>query len=83
MGCTDEPIKDDMFMDMIWTIDKGSGLVQLLDLVPLEILYSKQHMDATGSTWDKYNSLLSEFISSEYEETFLKLEGEVVNWLKK
>ena len=83
MGCTDEPIKDDMFMDMIWTIDKGSGLVQLLDLVPLEILYSKQHMDATGSTWDKYNSLLSEFISSEYEGDILEIGGEVVNWLKK
>ena len=75
MGCTDEPIKDDMFMDMIWTIDKGSGLVQLLDLVPLEILYSKQHMDATGSTWDKYNSLLSEFISSEYEGDILEIGG--------
>ena len=47
MGCTDEPLKNDLFMDMIWTIDIDSGLIQLLDLVPLEILYSKQHMDAT------------------------------------
>jgi 2-polyprenyl-3-methyl-5-hydroxy-6-metoxy-1,4-benzoquinol methylase len=75
MGCTDEPIDDDMFMDMIWTIDKDSGLVQLLDLVPLEILYSRQHMDATGSTWDKYNSHLSEFISSEYEGDILEIGG--------
>ncbi len=75
MGCTDEPINDDMFMDMIWTIDRDSGLVQLLDLVPLEILYSKQHMDATGSTWDKYNSLLSEFISSEYKGDILEIGG--------
>ena len=44
MGCTNEPFEQDMFMDMTWTIDIDSGLIQLLDLVPLEILYSKQHM---------------------------------------
>ena len=75
MGCTDEPLKNDLFMDMIWTIDIDSGLIQLLDLVPLEILYSKQHMDATGSTWDKYNSLLAEFISSEYKGDILEIGG--------
>ena len=75
MGCTDEPFKEDMFMDMTWTIDRDSGLVQLLDLVPLEILYSKQHMDATGATWDKYNNLLAKFISSEYKGDILEIGG--------
>ena len=75
MGCTDEPYHKDMFMDMTWTIDKESGLVQLLDLVPLEILYSKQHMDATGATWDKYNDLLAKFITSESKGDILEIGG--------
>ncbi|MBT6448139.1 MAG: methyltransferase domain-containing protein [Flavobacteriaceae bacterium] len=75
MGCTDEPSEDDMFMDMTWTIDRDSGLVQLLHLVPLEILYSKQHMDATGATWDKYNNLLAKFISTEYKGDILEIGG--------
>ena len=75
MGCTNEPFEQDMFMDMTWTIDIDSGLIQLLDLVPLEILYSKQHMDATGATWDKYNDLLAKFISSEYKGDILEIGG--------
>jgi len=75
MGCTDEPFEEDIFMDMTWTIDPDSGLIQLLDLVPLEILYSKQHMDATGATWDKYNDLLAKFISSESNGDILEIGG--------
>ena len=75
MGCTNDPIEKDIFMDMTWTIDTDSGLIQLLDLVPLDILYSKQHMDATGATWDKYNDLLAEFISSEYNSDILEIGG--------
>ena len=75
MGCTNDLLEQDIFMDMTWTIDTDSGLIQLLDLVPLEILYNKQHMDATGATWDKYNDLLAEFISSEYNGDILEIGG--------
>jgi len=75
MGCTNEPFEEDLFMDMTWTIDTDSGLIQLLDLVPLEILYAKQHMDATGATWDKYNDLLAKFISSESKGDILEIGG--------
>ena len=62
MGCTNSVIEDDILADMTWVIDPETGLVQLSKLVPLEILYMDQHMDATGVTWDKYNLALAEFV---------------------
>jgi SAM-dependent methyltransferase len=62
MGCTNSAIEDDILADMKWVIDPETGLVQLSKLVPLEILYMDQHMDATGATWDNYNRALAEFV---------------------
>ena len=39
---------------MIWGIDSKCGAIQLIKLVPLEILYQEQHVDGTGPTWQKY-----------------------------
>ena len=50
-------------------------MIQLMDLVPLEILYSKQHMDSTGPTWDEYNDLLANFISKEVKGDIIEIGG--------
>lgn len=75
MGCTDEPFEDDICLDMKWAIDKDSGMIQLVDLVPLDILYSRQHMDSTGSTWSEYNDLLASFISNEVDGDIIEIGG--------
>jgi len=62
MGCTSQDYKEDLFFDMDWGIDVKTGLIQLINLVPLEILYNEQHMDATGSTWERYNVELAQYI---------------------
>lgn len=61
-GCTDKPEFTDLKCDMTWGIDKETGLVQLTELVPLEILYMEQHVDAIGKTWEGHNNNFSEYV---------------------
>jgi SAM-dependent methyltransferase len=74
MGCTDDPIDTDIFGDMIWEID-SFGLVQLSKLVPMDVLYMHQHMDATGSTWAAYNIALADFIVKNKRGDILEIGG--------
>ena len=63
MGCSNETnSENDLTADMVWKIDPNSGIVQLSKLIPMEILYMDQHMDATGATWDRYNKALADFV---------------------
>ncbi len=63
MGCSDQDYQDDLFADMEWAIDPDTGIVQLTNLVPLDILYMNQHMDAIGATWQQYNQELAAFVA--------------------
>jgi SAM-dependent methyltransferase len=75
MGCTNMPIEDDILADMKWSIDPETGLIQLSKLIPLEILYMDQHMDATGLTWDNYNKSLSNFVFENKVGDILEIGG--------
>jgi SAM-dependent methyltransferase len=75
MGCTDKEPKNDLLADMSWFIDPISGFVQLTKLIPLDILYMDQHMDATGATWARYNIALSEFIIKNFDGDILEIGG--------
>lgn len=75
MGCVDEKYEDDLCLDMKWAIDPENGIIQLMDLVPLKILYSRQHMDSTGPTWNEYNELLANFISKEVKGDIIEIGG--------
>jgi SAM-dependent methyltransferase len=75
MGCTDEDAEKDLLADMAWFIDPISGFVQLTKLIPLDILYKDQHMDATGATWARYNNALCEFILKNYDGDILEIGG--------
>jgi SAM-dependent methyltransferase len=61
-GCTSKPKDQDITMDMVWEIDPETGIIQLTKLVPLDILYMEQHVDATGKTWDEYNHAFADYI---------------------
>ena len=43
MGCINQPIDRDILADMQWEISKGSGIIQLNPLLPLDILYPEEH----------------------------------------
>ncbi len=75
MGCTDKEISNDLFADMSWSIDPACGFIQLTKLIPLDILYMDQHMDATGATWARYNSELSTFIVKNFDGDILEIGG--------
>jgi len=75
MGCTDRESVNDLFADMSWSIDPTCGFIQLTQLIPLDILYMDQHMDATGATWARYNSELSTFILKNFEGDILEIGG--------
>ncbi len=63
MGCClEENSNNDLVADMIWKIDPETGIIQLTKLVPLDILYMEQHVDATGPTWSEYNNTFAEYI---------------------
>lgn len=75
MGCTDSEVEKDILADMSWYIDPKSGFIQLTKLIPLDILYMHQHMDATGATWTRYNNSLADFILENYVGDILEIGG--------
>src|SRR3989344_3617466 len=75
MGCTDEPFKNDLFADMEWVIDPGSGMIQLKKLLPLETLYKNQHNDGTGKVWNDLYSEFAKFLVSFKPQKVLEIGG--------
>ena len=43
MGCTDQHSSKDVLADMSWKISKGSGMIQLNPLLPLDVVYNAEH----------------------------------------
>jgi len=74
-GCVDTPKKKDLFADMEWKIDPTNGIIQLSKLILLDILYMEQHVDATGSTWAKYNQDFSDYILKNTVGNILEIGG--------
>lgn len=51
-GTTDQPREQDLLADMAFAIGKSSGSIQLLKLVPPDILYAERHAAGTqGKIW--------------------------------
>ena len=58
MGCIKQPIERDISADMQWEISKGSGIIQLNPLLPLEILYPEEHgAGVIGNMWMEHHQL--------------------------
>lgn len=74
-GCTDLSKENDLVADMIWGIDSKCGAIQLIKLVPLEILYQEQHVDGTGATWNKYYEDFAKFIHYQNPNNVLEIGG--------
>lgn len=74
-GCVDSSREDDLVADMSWEIDKDSGIVQLTKLIPLEVLYQEQHVDAYGQTWEQYYNDFAKYIISKKQLNTLEIGG--------
>lgn len=61
-GTTKDSPKNDVLMDMKWGISKGSGMIQLMQLVPLDKLYSVSHNGSIGIVWREHHLAFAKFI---------------------
>lgn len=76
MGCVDSPAAEDVGADMSWSISRGSGLVQLNRLVPLDVLYSESHgSGAIGALWDKHHKAFAHFLNRMTPSAVLEVGG--------
>lgn len=76
MGCVETDVSDDIFLDMRWGVSNHTGLVQLMELIPLDILYSKHHNPGTtGKTWEDHHFKFSELIKTTQFKNLLEIGG--------
>jgi hypothetical protein len=76
MGCVETDVSDDIFLDMKWGVSTHTGLVQLMELIPIEILYSKHHNPGiTGKTWEDHHFKFSELIKTTHFKNSLEIGG--------
>lgn len=62
MGCTNQPISEDVLADMDWVICRSCGVLFLENLIPLELLYPEQHNASVGSLWTRHHNEFAKFI---------------------
>jgi len=64
MGCVNTPEAEDLAVDMSWSISRGSGLIQLNKLIPLDVLYPESHgSGGVGALWEKHHKAFAHFLS--------------------
>lgn len=61
-GVADHSAEKDIFADMKWMISKTSGMVQLGELLPLDVLYSVSHNVSIGSKWKMHHQEFAKFL---------------------
>ena len=74
-GCVDTSKDQDLLADMCWEIDRTCGIIQLSRLIPLDILYSEQHVDGVGKTWERYYSNFAKYISTQHLQKVCEIGG--------
>ena len=63
MACTTQNIEEDIHMNQVWDICKNTGLIQLRELFPLELVYKFPHNDGVGKVWENHDKVLVDFMS--------------------
>jgi hypothetical protein len=76
MGCLDQPAELDLKQDMSWWISRGSGLIQLKKLLPLDVLYPESHgAGAVGTLWEKHHKAFARFVNKTTPTSILEIGG--------
>ena len=75
-GCTNEPQSEDLVARMNFVIFKPSGVVQLKNLVPLDVLYKNGHdAGSVGALWEEHHSEFASFVMSFKPKKLLEIGG--------
>jgi len=76
MGCTNQELSYDIFFDMNWYISKTSGLIQLKDLLPFDVLYPESHgAGSVGKLWDDHHTLFARFLRKFDPQSIFEIGG--------
>ena len=76
MGCVHTSAAEDLKTDMVWGISRGSGLIQLKELIPLDTLYLQSHgSGCIGKLWDEHHRSFARFIAEFNPGAVLELGG--------
>lgn len=76
MGCSTNIESDDLNADMAWMISKSSGLIQLGELLPLEVLYKESHgAGCVGDLWNKHHKAFADFIHHYNSSSIFEIGG--------
>jgi len=76
MGCTLQDETTDKKFDMSWEISKESGIIQLSELLPLEVLYPESHgSGCIGGLWDEHHRNFASFIHKYNPSSILEIGG--------
>ena len=75
MSCTTEEETTDIKKDLVWQISKDSGIIQLKNLIPLDVLYSIPHSGTTGGMWLQHHQEFSKFLSKCKPTSVLEIGG--------
>lgn len=76
MGCTTDSQEKDILEDMEWGISKSSGLIQLLNLVPEDVVYQASHGSGSmGKTWQNHHKAFANFIYEFHPKDVLEIGG--------
>jgi hypothetical protein len=63
MGCMNQPQEADLKADMSWWISRGTGLIQLKQPLPLDVLYPESHgAGAVGALWERHHRAFAAFV---------------------
>ncbi len=74
MGTTKQDESLDLFHDLKWALCSKCGCIQLLDLIPLEVLYSEQHSaGAIGEIWQTHHQEFADFILKEQPKSVCEI----------
>lgn len=76
MGCVNQPREADLIQDMSWWISRNSGLIQLRNLLPLEVLYPESHgAGAVGLLWERHHMEFARFVSKFSPSSVIEIGG--------
>jgi len=75
IGTTDAHKCDDIENDLIFDISRSSGMVQIRELVPLEVVYDKYHCEAIGPTWKKHHDEFAAFLRTFPAKNIIEVGG--------
>jgi hypothetical protein len=75
MGVTNKPQDNDLYSDLVITIEKNSGLLRLETLIQEDVLYVDAHYNSIGAGWEKHHRAFAQFIAKYAPQNIFEIGG--------